>query len=423
MLNYLYFFLLINFSFALPPDKKCCVNHPKRKHSNLIIANYDCSQLTSFGSERCKSVLGGTVCKWSQCYELKKCQRISKYELHYGKSVDIGLCAGICPTKFPIDSDLVSFNSKLTCSPSQHDFISLKKNEVKVIKECKCQNCGVKPKYDVIKVPKGECVGECVSKRNVCYAGIKDNYVSSNTEVSSPSLALLNSAAGICSLGVQSGFDVFIDNRCFVHTFENCIRESTCPIRTIYLDICIQAAQVSLTNTDSLRLGTNGIGLWGISLPLLNGGSWNPNENLCLTLDLNNLNGGVSILNNVIINGHLDVLVQDDTAVDFLTLTTEYLDCEVCLPVDHTVHSFYSSLGLQQFRHIRDCDCLDVSKCHRERLEETYYPGTDYEITLDVGQCLGKCQNGIFCNKESSLKEIKTPYGVEVIEVIEGCFC
>ena len=130
--------------------------------------------------------------------------------------------------------------------------------------------------------------------------------------------------------------------------------------------MCIQAAQVSLTNTDSLRLGTNGVGLWGVSLPLLNGGSWNPNDNLCLTLDLNNLNGGVSILNNVIMNGHLDVLVQDDTAVDFLTLTTEYIGCEVCLPVEHSVHSFHSSLGLQRFRHIRDCDCLDVLKCHRK---------------------------------------------------------
>ena len=28
-------------------------------------------------------------------------------------------------------------------------------------------------------------------------------------------------------------------------------------------------------------------------------------------------------------------------------------------------------MGLQQHRHIKDCDCLDVRKCHRERLEET----------------------------------------------------
>ena len=127
MLKYISILILINFSFALPTDIRCCVNLNKRKNTDLTIANYDCSQLTSFGAERCKSVLGGAVCKWAACTELKKCQRIPKYELHYGKNVDVGLCSGVCPTKFPIDSDLVNYNSKLTCSPSEHDFISLKK--------------------------------------------------------------------------------------------------------------------------------------------------------------------------------------------------------------------------------------------------------------------------------------------------------
>ena len=90
-------------------------------------------------------------------------------------------------------------------------------------------------------------------------------------------------------MGIQQGFDHFVDNRCFVHTFSDIVDSDNCPIRTMVLDICIQAAQVSLTNTDSLRLGTNGNGLWGISLPALNGGSWNPGDTLCQSFDLNYL--------------------------------------------------------------------------------------------------------------------------------------
>ena len=57
----------------------------------------------------------------------------------------------------------------------------------------------------------------------------------------------------------------------------------------------------------------------------LNGGTWNPGETLCTTLDLSNLpNGGSIILGIVSATGHLDVGVQDDSAVDYLILSAEY---------------------------------------------------------------------------------------------------
>ena len=142
-----------------------------------------------------------------------------------------------------------------------------------------------------------------------------------------------------------------------------------------------------------------------------------------INLDINNLPGGNSILNSVIVNGNLDVLVQDDTAVDFLRLNVNYENCEECLPVDHTVHSFYTSLGLQEFRHIRDCDCLKIGECQREKLEETFYPSTSFEVSIDVGQCIGNCPNGNICNKKGEFRKIKTPYGVDNIEVISECVC
>ena len=59
-------------------------------------------------------------------------------------------------------------------------------------------------------------------------------------------------------------------------------------------------------------------------------------------------------------------------------------------------------------------------ECHRERLEETYYPGTNFEVTLDIGQCLGKCKNGNYCNREISQQQIKTPYGNQNIDIIKA---
>lgn len=398
----------------------CCVNFPKKKINDLTIANYNCSQLTPFGKNRCNSVLGGSVCKWGICKPITKCIRKPKYELHYGKNIDVGQCVGKCSIS---NSDLFGSNQNI-CAATEFDFVNIKKKSVKRILDCNCKECGAKQLYSSIKIPVGRCVGKCNEKKNTCMAGIKDDYNSNNLELVNPSIELLNSAAGICPLGVQTSFDQFIDNRCFVHTFQDCIKKKVCPIRTIHLDICMKAAHVSLTHTDSIRLGTWGDPLWGIALPTLNGGNWNPGDEICLTLDLDNLpGGGTSIVNNIINDEHLDVLVQDDTAIDFLNLTTHYYPCERCLPVEQNVHTIYSDYGLQNYKHIKQCECLDTQKCHRERLEETFYPGTNFEITLDVGQCLGQCESGKNCFKELIYKDIKTPYGNDRIEIIKECIC
>ena len=403
--------LLFNFSFGniIPETQKCCVDHPKKRKNDLVKVNYNCEHLTNFGSSRCNQVLGGNVCKWDICPTLKKCQRLPHHEQHFNKNIDVGKCSGGCKDDF-----------NKSCSPSEYEYLELKNKKVKVISDCECLVCAVKEKYGLVKIPLGSCVGDCQTRNNSCMAGVDDKYSPNNgIEFTNPSLNLLNSAAGICSLGVQTGFDTFIDNRCFVHTFEECIRKDKCPIRKLLLDICMEAAQVSLTQTDSIRLGTNGNGLWGMGLPALNGGSWNQGDNICLTLDLDNL----GIQNSVIMDGNLDVLVQDDTAVDFLRLNVEYEDCEVCLPTEHRIHTIYGHNGLQHYRHIKDCDCLNMMECHREILEETYYPGTNFEVTLDIGQCLGKCKNGNYCNREISQQQIKTPYGNQNIDIIKGCFC
>ena len=131
-------------------------------------------------------------------------------------------------------------------------------------------------------------------------------------------------------------------------------------------------------------------GLWGQSLVTLNGGSWNPGQTMCHTFDLDNLPGGVSILNMIDSVGHLDVAVQDDTAVDFANLYLQYEDYERCLPTE-PINSFYSSNGIKEWREIKDCDCISMSECHREELKEVHFVGTLFEKESRCGACVGKC--------------------------------
>ena len=378
------------------------------------MSNYDCSQLTTFGKDRCNSVFGGRVCNWNKCPPLlKSCSRKRKYELHFGIKIDVGRCLGACKLTDKI------------CSPTTYEYVQIKGKVVKVIKDCECANCGVIKSNTVIEVPNGRCRGKCDDQLDtLCRAGVVDSYSQSNgLEVSNPSPALITSASSICSLGIQPGFDTFVDNRCFVHTFNECFNVEKCPIKTVYMDICIRGANVPLTNTDSIRLGTNGLGLWGRSLPLLNGGSWNQGDNLCTTLDLDNLPGGVSIISDIVLAGHLDVLVQDDTAVDYINLRVLNENCLKCIPIHNVMNSLFTHNGLQEHTYVKDCDCVDVRKCHREQLEHTYYPGTYFETTLDVGQCVGRCEQGSVCRASSKSQNIRSPIGTRSINIIEKCYC
>ena len=256
--------------------------------------------------------------------------------------------------------------------------------------------------------------------------GINDNFdVNNGLEASNPSALLLSGYLSSCSSGVQNGFDVFTNDRCFGHTFTNCLQEGACPLQKATLRICLQAAQVSLTQTDSLVLGVNGSPLWAKSLPILNGGTWNPGEILCLDLDLDNLPiDSASILSMVGSVGHLDVAVQDDTAVDYLELKIEYEDCQKCIPVSTSISTLYQESGVTNYVNIKDCDCINVSKCQRVDKFEVHYPGTKYETLVDKGQCIGRCPLFMRCQPdEVSTGEIDGPEGKKKISKIKSCKC
>lgn len=400
----------------------CCVDHPKKTTSPSYVANYDCSQLKDFGSDRCNEVWGGGTCIWNtgkMCKVTKiKCQRVSYYETHYQHSVDVGRCNGNC--------------KKNKCKVKDYSSITLKTEtgakKVRVIKSCECDSCLAVTRNKIVEIPVGKCKGDCNTLPNniMCRAGISDDFdVSNGLEISSPSSLLLSGFLSDCSGGVQNGFDVFTNDRCFGHTFTECLQKRKCPLQSGALHICMQAAPVSLTQTDSLILGINGSPLWGKSLPILNGGTWNPGEILCLDLDLDNLPiDGVSILSIVDSVGHLDVGVQDDTAVDYLVLKIQYEECQKCIPVSTSISTLYQDSGITNYVNIKECECVDVSKCQRLELLEVHYPGTKYETVVDKGQCQGGCPRFMRCQpNEVSVGEIDSPEGSKKISKIKSCKC
>jgi hypothetical protein len=418
---YLFTLILLGYNHSInakpnKPNKSCCLEHKNKPDNPLEIANYDCSILTSFGDERCNQVYGGNVCKWgygNSCNS-KKCNRLSKYELHYGKYIDVGYCDGECKD----DTD--------SCNPLKYSNMQIGESSIKVIKECTCESCGTVPLYTNVEIGVDKCKGDCnVQKNNICSSGVNDNFSSSNgIEPSQPSLSMISGILSGCSAGIQSGFDIFVDNRCFGHTFTNCFSQGECPLKSANLKICMRAANVFLTNTDSLVLGINGGGLWGIGLPTLNGGTWNQNEQLCLDLNLENLPGtGANILLDIQMSGHLDVMVQDDTAVDFLELSIQYEKCQKCIPSLSSMSHLYSNGKTTDYLSSDDCDCVDINECKRYDHFVTYYEGTMYETNINIGQCLGKCSNYLRCNSVYGKKMIKSPEGSRTIQTIEKCEC
>ena len=400
-----------------PKVKSCCLNHKEKPTSPFEVANYDCSTLNPFGRNRCNEVYGGEVCNWSgsNLCNMKKCARYSKFELHYGEYIDIGMCTGRCKA----DTD--------SCNPSMYSTAQIGDNSLQIIKECDCDSCGTTPVSTAIEIEVNKCKGNCNTDQQdqVCSAGVTDNFSTSNgLEPSQPSVAMVSGILAGCSAGIQSGFDIFADNRCFGHTFTNCFSQGECPLKAANLKICMRAADVSLTNTDSLVLGINGGGLWGRGLPALNGGTWNRNEEMCLDLNLANLPGtGDNILLDIQMSGHLDVMVQDDTAVDFLTLSVEYDNCQRCVPLTSSLSHLYTNNKVTDFLSTEDCDCVKVKECRRYDHFITYYEGTQFETTVNVGQCLGNCVNYLRCNAIYGKKLMKAPEGARTIEVVEKCDC
>ncbi len=165
--------------------------------------------------------------------------------------------------------------------------------------------------------------------------GRRDRFATADgLEAATPSPALADSLP-TSPLAV---FDGQTMDRFFAHTFTlpqgNCIRRARLEIMARPL------AGTSLSSNDTVRLrftGVTGSGSWGSHF-----GSGNPNPGLLpnqwvvsnygagqlFTLDLGNLPDGSSLLSDLNTHRFLDVVIQDDTSVDFMVLTVEFCECD-----------------------------------------------------------------------------------------------
>lgn len=161
--------------------------------------------------------------------------------------------------------------------------------------------------------------------RNEYTAGAVDDYTApTETAVPDPALA----AFGSCGAGGVADFDAAVTDQCVAHTFTGI--GTICGAR-----LCFAARpSSSLASNDAIQIGyaDSQPWAWTGSLRTLpeSGGTWTPSDNptgATFCLDLANLPGtGVNLI--PLIGSDLDVYIQDDTSVDFMTLTTTCCGCE-----------------------------------------------------------------------------------------------
>lgn len=120
-------------------------------------------------------------------------------------------------------------------------------------------------------------------------------------------------------------FDDKAINRVFGHTFTDLPGN----IQAATLEIRMFAGGSSLVSNDAIHLERTGINdafsSWGMGLTALFGQPWIAGSDQTFNLDLANLppdgQGDTSIISFMNADNALDVYVQDDTAVDYMTLT------------------------------------------------------------------------------------------------------
>jgi len=174
---------------------------------------------------------------------------------------------------------------------------------------------------------------------DTCLAGIKDDFAPP-TEPASPSAGLLATMQAI-SGGANPFFDSDLFNRCFGHSFDACWTQD-CPIISAHLCLKVKALPIGFSDNDVLALGDWSAGpgpsTWSIDMEDLyayatgNPPTYTPGTVIEVCLDLANLpvtGNGPSNLLPYLQDKKLDVLIQDDTNVDYLELIVE-LCCPDC---------------------------------------------------------------------------------------------
>jgi len=146
-------------------------------------------------------------------------------------------------------------------------------------------------------------------------------------EPASPSPALVTAFPG-----TWRQFDEIVPNKKFGHTFTGL----PAGIVAAQLEMCLRAGSDIPTN-DALHLQfLNPVFAWGKDIATLTAMAWNVGDQKLLILDLGNLPPSIAGVTNILgtlASGKLDVYIQDDTAVDYITLRY-WTCCERSRPGD-----------------------------------------------------------------------------------------
>ncbi len=163
-------------------------------------------------------------------------------------------------------------------------------------------------------------------------AGVQDNFdLGNGPEPASPSPDLLTRMLVGCN-AIQPLFDVPNTDTCFGHTLTDlppCVigAQMTIGLRADWGGVFNDQISLDLDGPEDFR--------WNLFIADLPGagGKWIPGQTLVVTLDLADLPPSWLGVTNILIgleDGVLDVYIQDDTSVDFITL--DLIFCETACP-------------------------------------------------------------------------------------------
>ncbi len=150
-------------------------------------------------------------------------------------------------------------------------------------------------------------------------------------ESSAPGTAFADRLAN-CGNGLLDEFDILPADRCFGHSFDP-VRPDTCPVvLEASLEIDLRAGSSVGSVDDVIALQKDGVTIWQAYLAqLTNEGTWLPGQGIDLRLDLADLplaERGTTNLIAALQDGAVDLLVRDDSGVDFVNLSVT-LGCEI----------------------------------------------------------------------------------------------
>jgi len=96
----------------------------------------------------------------------------------------------------------------------------------------------------------------------------------------------------------------------------------------------------------------------------------------------------------------------------------------VCVPYETTKRRlFMMSSVVVEMETIQKCQSAS-SSCQQLPHMVTFYKGTEYETTVDVGMCSGVCiENNACLATMKKTKSISSPNGVKCLDTVEECSC